>query len=116
MVPCIPRLTPLYVGFQTVSKTALAGVDHESTSGRLIFSPGQTLAQIPVTVDPDTQGGANPTFTGTLIFTAGQSAQQVYVPLLDFTVAKAKTFSLKLGKPSGASMAINKSVATIAPG
>jgi hypothetical protein len=192
-----PAIAPVSMSFETVNKTAVAGIDYESTSGRLTFAPGQTLAQIPVTIDPDTQGGANLSFSvklllqtgvtlaasvatvtlvnplgpetlsvsdpafvpapigndmpfivslaspvsvghsvtvpyltgdgsahagidysstvGTLTFLPGQSAEEVVVPLLDSVVIKSKTFSLKLGKPVGATVAINKGTGTIAP-
>jgi hypothetical protein len=54
---------PVTAHYQTFSKSALAGRDYEATSGTLTFTPGQTLAHIPVTIDPDTQAGPNLLFT-----------------------------------------------------
>ena len=54
--------------------------------------------------------------SGTLMFAAGESAITLPVPILDTSVPAARTFSLKLGKATGATLATTKATATIAPG
>ena len=185
------------VMYQTLDKTAKAGVDYDAVSGTLTFPPGQTLTHIHIPLEPDNQAGPNLVFqvklkkptgatlglstssitlvdpagpmlayvnnpvvqpassgqtanfvvslsspvganhtvavpyttasgsavagtdytttAGTLVFTAGQSALTVPVPILDASVATARTFSLKLGKATGTALTTNKGTATIAP-
>ena len=75
--------TPVTVNYQTLDKTAKAGRDYGATTGTLTFVPGQTLAQIPIAIDADTEAGPN------LIF------------------------QVKLSKPVGATLGLAKAVVTL---
>jgi hypothetical protein len=193
-----PPTTDMTVHYQTADKSALAGVDYQAASGQVEISDGATLTYIPITIDPDTQGGPNKVFTvklsspsgvtlasavttvtlvnplgpetvsvddplvqptaagstmtfnvslsspvvaghtvsvpystvdgtarsgvdytgtgtGSLVFTAGQSTKQLNFSILDASVASRRTFTVKLGKPTGATLAIAKATGTIAP-
>jgi uncharacterized repeat protein (TIGR01451 family) len=50
------------VNFATADGTATAGSDYETTSGTLTFNPGETVKQIPVTIDADTGFEPDETF------------------------------------------------------
>jgi hypothetical protein len=59
-------LVTVTVDFSTAGTTATAGSDFLETTGTLIFPPGSTTSQIPVTVLPDNIDELNETFTVTL--------------------------------------------------
>lgn len=61
-----PSAQTITVNYATSPGTALAGSDFTSTSGTLTFTPGTTVATIPVSVLGDTTSEANETFTVTL--------------------------------------------------
>lgn len=50
------------VDFATANGTATAGSDYVATSGTLIFNPGDTQQQIPVTINGDTTSETDETF------------------------------------------------------
>ncbi len=54
------------VNYQTSNGTAFAGTDYVAAQGTLTFAPGQTIQQIPVTVNGTMQLLPNRTFTVTL--------------------------------------------------
>lgn len=48
-----PSTVPVTVAFQTVDKTAVAGIDYNATNGTLTFNPGETTKNVPVTIIGD---------------------------------------------------------------
>jgi Calx-beta domain len=54
--------TPVTVAFATANGTATAGTDYTATSGTLTFAPGQTSANVTVSVTGDVVDEANETF------------------------------------------------------
>jgi hypothetical protein len=57
-----PRTTPITVHYATADGTALAGVNYTSTSGDLIFNPGQQTATINVAINPQSVTGTSANF------------------------------------------------------
>lgn len=51
------------VDYTTSDGTATAGADYETSTGTLVFNPGQTTKQIDVTVSPDVVAESDETFT-----------------------------------------------------
>src|SRR5262249_30553453 len=73
------------VSYQTLDKTAKAGVDYTATSGTLTFQPGETLKVLHIAFNSSTQAGPN------------------------------LVFQVKLRKPTGATLGLSSSVVTFIP-
>lgn len=59
------------VSYETVDVTAWAPDDYASRSGELVFAPGQTLAEIPLTIHGDTESERTETFDLALTAVSG---------------------------------------------
>jgi Calx-beta domain-containing protein/lectin family protein len=57
-----PRNELVTVNYATANGTATAGLDYLTTSGSLVFNPGETQKTVSVTVYPDTTAEADETF------------------------------------------------------
>jgi probable HAF family extracellular repeat protein len=66
-----PTTATVSVGFTTANGTAIAGVDYNSTSGTLVFGPGETSKTVVVVVRGDRTREADETFTVNLSGAAG---------------------------------------------
>ena len=58
-----PTTATVSVGFTTANGTAIAGVDYNSTSGTLVFAPGETSKTVVVAVRGDRTREADETFS-----------------------------------------------------
>jgi len=66
-----PTTATVSVGFTTANGTAIAGVDYNSTSGTLVFGPGETSKTVVVVVRGDRTREADETFSVNLSGAAG---------------------------------------------
>jgi probable HAF family extracellular repeat protein len=66
-----PTTATVSVGFTTANGTAIAGVDYNSTSGTLVFGPGETSKTVVVVVRGDRTREADETFSVNLPGAAG---------------------------------------------